>query len=157
MGVWVVRVIEGVWFVREAQPSEIPTKIGPWWVAQLREILKIFLLWALTLTLQSLLFFDFLPFFVFRFSLLFLSVFPFPRILGVPRREKPLLFFGGSLAFFQKSKGWRVREASEICPEMLSNPQTSPDFFNRRFKLQIEFQIKVHPKFRKHTSAGLAA
>ena len=38
---------------------------------------------------------------------------PFPRILGVPRREKPLLFCGVSLALFlvaKKSKGWRIRE-----------------------------------------------
>ena len=39
-------------------------------------------------------FFDFLAFFFFRFSLLSLACFlPFPRILGVPRREKPLPFF----------------------------------------------------------------
>ena len=30
---------------------------------------------------------------------------PFPRILGVPRRGKLLLFFGFSLAFFQKKRG----------------------------------------------------
>ena len=49
--------------------------------------------------------------FVFRFSLL-LGVFflDLPRILGVPRREQPLLFFGDSLFFFlQNSKDWRVR------------------------------------------------
>ena len=32
-------------------------------------------------------------------------VLSFPRILGVPRREKPLLFFGASLAFFSKKQG----------------------------------------------------
>ena len=48
-------------------------------------------------------FFDFLAFFVFRFSLLFLAFFlPFPRILRVPRREKPLLFWGETLAFSKK-------------------------------------------------------
>ena len=51
-----------------------------------------------------------LLFVVLRFSSLFLSVFlSFPRILGVPQREKPLLFFRGFPCFFQKSKGWRVR------------------------------------------------
>ena len=60
-------------------------------------------------------FFDFLAFFVFRFSLLFLALFlPVPRILGVPRREKPLLFLGKNPCFFQKSKGWRVRAPGEL-------------------------------------------
>ena len=57
-------------------------------------------------------FFDFLAFFVFRIPLLFCAFFlPFPRLLGVPRREKPLLFFFFRIfpCFFQKSKGWRVR------------------------------------------------
>ena len=50
-------------------------------------------------------FFDFLAFFVFRFSLLSLAVFlPFPRISGVPRREKPLLFWGKALAFSKKAR-----------------------------------------------------
>ena len=50
-------------------------------------------------------FFDFLAFFVFRFSLLFCAFFlPFPRILGVPRREKPLLFSGKTLAFSKKAR-----------------------------------------------------
>ena len=62
-----------------------------------------------SLTLQSLLF-SISLLFVFRFSLLFLAFFlPFPRILGVPRREKPLLFLGKNPCFFQKSKVWRVR------------------------------------------------
>ena len=57
-----------------------------------------------------------LLFVVFRFSLVFCVGFfllSFPRILGVPRREKPLAFFGASLVFFflKKSKVWRVREA----------------------------------------------
>ena len=56
-------------------------------------------------------FFDFLAFFVFRFSLLFCAFFlSFPRILGVPRREKPLLFWGKTLAFSKKARiggsGW---------------------------------------------------
>ena len=56
-------------------------------------------------SLNSLLFFDFLAFFFFRFSLLFLAfLLPFPRILGVPRRVKPLLLWGRTLAFF-----WRIR------------------------------------------------
>ena len=52
---------------------------------------------------------------VFRFPLLFCAFFlPFPRILGVPRREKPLLFFGASLAFTKKhfwgeSKGCLIK------------------------------------------------
>ena len=55
-------------------------------------------------------FFDFLAFFVFRFSLVFCAFFlSFPRILGVPRREKHLLFLGKNPCFFQKSKDWRVR------------------------------------------------
>ena len=55
-------------------------------------------------------FFDFLAFFVFRFSLLFCAFFlSFPRILGVPRKEKPLLLGEKHLLFPQKSKGWRVR------------------------------------------------
>ena len=50
-------------------------------------------------------FFDFLAFFVFRFSLLFLAFFlPFPRILGVPRREKPCVF-GEKPCFFPKKQG----------------------------------------------------
>ena len=55
-----------------------------------------------SLTLQSF-FFDFLALFCFPISLAFSCVFlSFPRILGVPRREKPLLFFGVPLAFFKK-------------------------------------------------------
>ena len=62
-------------------------------------------------------FFDFFFFFffVFRFSLLFCAFFlSFPRILGVPRREKPLLFWGKKnpcLFSPKKSKDWRVRVA----------------------------------------------
>ena len=64
-----------------------------------------------TLTLQSLLFSISLLFSFFRFSLLFLCVFPlFSRILGVPRREKPVLF-GKNPCFFSKKAriDWRVR------------------------------------------------
>ena len=78
----------------------------------------------LSLTLQSLLFSFSLLFFAFRVPLLFLCVFPFfPRILGVPRREKPLLSFGVSLAFVEKSKGWRVRASRSVSlePEMHSH------------------------------------
>ena len=51
----------------------------------------------------TLAFFDFLA--SFRFSLLFCAFFlPFPRILGVPRREA-LAFSGVSLAFFPKRQG----------------------------------------------------
>ena len=50
-------------------------------------------------------FFDFLASFVFRFPLLFCAFFlSFPRILGVPRREKPLLFWGKTLAFSKKAR-----------------------------------------------------
>ena len=50
-------------------------------------------------------FFDFLAFFVFRFSLLFCAFFlSFPRILGVPRREKTLAFWGKTLAFSKKAR-----------------------------------------------------
>ena len=51
-------------------------------------------------------FFDFLAFFVFRFSLLFLAFFlPFPRILGVAQREKPLHFWEKkTLAFSKKAR-----------------------------------------------------
>ena len=53
----------------------------------------------------TLVFFDFLAFFVFRFPLAFLGVFlSFPRILGVLRREKLLLFCGVSLAFSKKAR-----------------------------------------------------
>ena len=64
-----------------------------------------FAIWSISLTLQSLLFFDFLAFFVFRFPLLFWAFFlSFPRILGVPRREKTLVFFRVSLAFSKKAR-----------------------------------------------------
>ena len=63
-----------------------------------------------SLTLQSLLF-SISLFFFFPISLVFLCIFlSFPRIFGVPRRETPLLF-GGFPSFFQKSKGWRARDA----------------------------------------------
>ena len=58
-------------------------------------------------------FFDFLAFSLFRFSLLFWPFFlSFPRILGVPQREKPLYFSGFPLLFFFlaglsfQEKGW---------------------------------------------------
>ena len=58
-----------------------------------------------TLTLQSLLFSISLLFFVFRFSLLFCAFFlSFPRISGVPRRGKPLLFLGKNPCFFFSKK-----------------------------------------------------
>ena len=58
------------------------------------------------LTLQSLFFFDFLAFFRFRFPLLFCAFFlSFPRILGVPRREKPPCIFRGFPCFFSKKQG----------------------------------------------------
>ena len=43
---------------------------------------------------------------------------PFPRSLGVPRREKPLLFFGVSLVFFQKKQGLGVRKSKNWLPEV---------------------------------------
>ena len=74
-------------------------------------------------------FFDFLAFFVFRFSLLFCAFFlSFPRILGVPRREKPLLFWGKTLAFFfPKSKDWRVRVA-RYCDTIAAIPRIARCF-----------------------------
>ena len=51
-------------------------------------------------------FFDFPCFF---FCAFFLS---FPRILGGSAKRKTLAFFEVSLAFFPKSKGWRVRVVS---------------------------------------------
>ena len=67
-------------------------------------------------------FFDFLAFFVFRFSLLFLAFFLlFPRILGVPRREKPLLFWGKTLAFFKKARvggsGLAAQKSANASPQ----------------------------------------
>ena len=64
-------------------------------------------------------FFDFLAFFVFRFSLLYCVFFlSFPRISGVPRREKTLAFLGKKktlafLKFSKKGKDWRVRVESK--------------------------------------------
>ena len=79
-----------------------------------------------TLTLQSLLFyFDFLAFFCFPDFPCFLSVFlPFPRILGVPRREKTLAFLGDFPCFIQKSKGWRVRETEKSEVRELSGKES---------------------------------
>ena len=56
-----------------------------------------------TLTLRSLFFFFFrFPFCVFQFPLFFSALFlSFPRILGVPRREKPV-FFSGFPSHFSK-------------------------------------------------------
>ena len=57
-----------------------------------------------SLTLQSMFFFDFLAFFVFRFCLPFWGVsLSFPRILGVPRGN-PSLFSGFPLLFFFKKR-----------------------------------------------------
>ena len=50
-------------------------------------------------------FFDFLDFFVFRFSLLFCAFFlSFPRILGVSAKRKTLAFLGKTLAFYKKAR-----------------------------------------------------
>ena len=69
-------------------------------------------------------FFDFLAFFVFRFSLLFLGFFlPFPRILGVPRKRQTLAFLGKNPCFLQKSKVWRVRDSPP--KNQQKNSQTS--------------------------------
>ena len=58
---------------------------------------------AISLTLQSLLFWISLLFFLFRLSLFCCAFFlSFPRILGVPQREKPLLFGGFPLLFPNK-------------------------------------------------------
>ena len=69
-------------------------------------------------------FFVFLVFFLF---LAFLAFFlPFPSILGVPQREKPLLFWGFPLLSFQRSKGWRVREESSCRPNV-ATPGANPE------------------------------
>ena len=55
-------------------------------------------------------FFDFLAFFVFRFSLLFCAFFlPFSRDFRGSAKRKTLAFLGKNPCFFQKSKDWRVR------------------------------------------------
>ena len=61
-------------------------------------------------------FFDFLAFFVFRFSLLFCAFFLlFSKDFRVSAKRKTLAFFWGkTLAFSKKSKDWRVRVVSEI-------------------------------------------
>ena len=61
---------------------------------------------------SSLLFFSIsLLFFVFRFPLLFLCVFPlFSRDSRGSAKRKTLAFLGSNPSFFQKSKDWRVRE-----------------------------------------------
>ena len=72
-------------------------------------------------------FFDFLAFFVFRVSLLFLAFFfLFPRILGVPRRERPLLFWGKNPCFSKKGKVWRVRGFGALRPTPI--PRHTSDF-----------------------------
>ena len=58
-----------------------------------------------SLTLQSLLFSISLLFSFSRFSLFFCTFFlSFPRISRFPRREKPLLFWGKTLAFSKKAR-----------------------------------------------------
>ena len=59
-------------------------------------------------------FFDFLAFFVFRFSLLSWGIFPFffKDFRGSTKR-KTLAFLGENPCFFQKSKGWRVRASTQ--------------------------------------------
>ena len=107
-----------------------------------------------TLTLlNSLAFFDFLAFFVFRFPSAFLL--SFPRILGLPRTEKPLLFPGFPFLFFQKSKGQgRSQNSLEslenwpIPPVRLGHsgrnsgriPDLLPETLSERF---LEFPLRV--------------
>ena len=56
-------------------------------------------------------FFDFLAFFVFRFSAFLGGVFPFfSKNFRDSAKRKTLAFFGVSLAVFRKSKGWRIRD-----------------------------------------------
>ena len=60
---------------------------------------------SLSLTLQSLLFSISLLFSLSDFPCSLGAFFlPFPRILGVPRREKPLLFWGKTLAVSKKAR-----------------------------------------------------
>ena len=84
---------------------------------------------SIALTLQSLLFsiisllflFSDFPCFFVRFSSLF------PRILGVPRREKPLLFWGPTLAFSKKARiggsGWGVDCRDPVFADAVSDSQ----------------------------------
>ena len=59
-----------------------------------------------TLTLQSLLFFDFLAFFVFRFSLLFLCDFPsFSKDFRGSAKRETLAFWGEKPLLFPKKQG----------------------------------------------------
>ena len=78
----------------------------------------------------NLAFFDFLAFFVFRFPLLSCAFFlSFPRILGVPQREKPLLFSGFPLLFFKKARvggsggGFSANRFARIAPIRIANRQ----------------------------------
>ena len=75
------------------------------------------------LTLHFSLFFVRLFFFVFRFPLLFCAFFlSCPRILGIPRREEPLLFsVWFPLFFFKKSQGWRARGRG-LCGKFAESP-----------------------------------
>ena len=54
-----------------------------------------------------------LAFFRFPIFVAFLGVFPSKEFRGSAKRET-LAFLGVSLAFFQKSKGWRVREMRKL-------------------------------------------
>ena len=79
-------------------------------------------------------FFDFLAFFVFRFPLLFCAFcLPSPRILGVPQREKPLLFSGLPCFFSKKSKGWRVRVSLNIFWGQIVPPRENGQIFPQVF------------------------
>ena len=104
-------------------------------------------------------FLDFLPFFVFRFPLLFWAFFlSFPRTFGVPRREKPLLFFGVSLAHFFSSKKKQGLEARGHCAPLM---WCKFRFYRKRGNFKVEFldghespgklqnALPSGPKFRK--------
>ena len=59
--------------------------------------------------------FDFLAFSVFRFPLLFWAFFlSFPRLLGVPRREKPLFLLGEKPLLFPKKQGLEGQGCSKF-------------------------------------------
>ena len=93
------------------------------------------------LTLQSLLFLISLLFSFSDFPCFFWAFFlPFPRILGVPRREKPLLFFGVSLVFFKKKQGLEGQgQQSRGSPEVPQNlPRKFPGLPRRSGPFSVE-------------------
>ena len=73
----------------------------------------------------------------------------FPRILGVPRREKPLLFSGFPLLFFsKKNKGWRVRVSAPKSQRFLRFAIAMPiaDPRNRAISEKRESNVALRSK-----------